>query len=164
MRAAGFKGKIVFLTTSKEYGVESYQVKAYSYLLKPIKAADVVKLFNEMKKNPAAADTAGIKIETRNITRFIYFYEISFVEVINKNVYFRLLDGNEIVIFASLSELLPQLTADERFAQSHRSYVVNMDSVSQIQGKEIIFKCGRKAPISRSFKSFCDLYLKHGMN
>jgi len=163
MRAAGFNGKIVFLTTSKDYGVESYQVKAYFYLLKPVCKNDVAKLLNEIKLSESNKDSAGIKIEIRNMTRFVYFYEISFVEVINKNVFFRLLNGDNIVIFASLSEVLPQLMADGRFAQCHRSYVVNIDAVTQIRGKEIILRCGRKAPISRSYKGFSDLYFKRGM-
>jgi len=163
MRSGGFNGKIVFLTSSKDYGVESYQVKAYSYLLKPVNVKDVIRLLNEIKNDTSASDTAGIKIETRNIIRFVYFFEISFVEVINKNVYFRLLDGSEIVIFASLNDVLPVLKADGRFAQCHRSYVVNIDAVTQILGKEIILRCGRKVPISRSYKEFNDQYFMRVM-
>ena len=167
MRKAGFSGKIVFLTNSRDYGAESYQVKAYSYLLKPIKTEDVLKLLNQIANSASVEDTAqlkkrtGIKIETRNMTRFVHFYEISFAEVINKNVYFRLLDGSEIVIFTSLNDVLPQLTADGRFAQCHRSYVVNMDAIAQIHGKEIILKCGRKVPISRSYNDFNSKYFTH---
>jgi len=163
MRSAGFDGKIVFLTTSRDYGVESYQVKAYFYLLKPVTSQDAAKLLNEIIEDASSEDSAGIKIETRNMTRFVYFYEISFVEVINKNVYFRLLDGSEIVIFATLSDLLPQLIADGRFAQCHRSFVVNMDAITQIQGKEILLRCGRKAPISRSYKEFDSQYFMRVM-
>jgi len=166
MRAANFYGKIVFLTASREYGVESYQVKAYSYLIKPVNTEDVTKLLNEIKNNSSIEDAplpeqrAGMKVETRNMTRFVHFYEISFVEVINKNVYFRLMDGSEIVIFASLSDVLPQLMADGRFAQCHRSFVVNMDAITQIRGKEIFLRCGKKAPISRNHKEFSQLYFK----
>jgi len=163
MRAAGFNGKIVFLTTSKDYGVESYQVKAYFYLLKPVCTNDVAKLLNEINTGESGKDTAGIKIETRNMTRFVNFYEISYVEVINKNVFFHLLNRDDIVVFASLGDVLPQLTEDGRFAQCHRSYVVNIDAVTQIKGKEIILRCGRKVPISRSYKGFSDLYFKRGI-
>ncbi|MCL1911997.1 MAG: LytTR family DNA-binding domain-containing protein, partial [Leptospirales bacterium] len=163
LRAANFNGKIIFLTTSNEYGSESYQVKAYSYLLKPINVPDVAGLLSEIINSPPD-DTqkrqAGIKIEARNMTRFVYFHEISYVEVIDKNVYFRLLDGNKIMIYASLKDILPQLMADDRFSQCHRSFVVNMDAIKQIQGKEIIFKCGRKAPISKNYSDFNKHYSK----
>jgi len=163
MRSAGFNNKIIFLTTSNDYGAESYQVKAYFYLLKPVKTEEVARLLNEIKSGAPDGDSAGIKIVTRKVTEFLYFKDISFVEVINKNVYFRLLDGGEIVIFASLGDVLPQLTADGRFAQCHRSFVVNLDAITQIHGKEIMLRCGRKVSISRSYKGFCDLYFKHGM-
>jgi len=182
MRAAGFNGKIIFLTASGDYGVESYQVKAYFYLLKPVNTEDISKLLREiindtqnedvsllehhallkkrtlLKRQAQIKQRAGIKIETRNMTRFVYFNQISFVEVINKNVYFRLMDRSEIVIFASLNDVLPQLMADRRFAQCHRSFVVNMDAIAQIQGKEILLRCGRKAPISRGFNDFNGQY------
>jgi len=163
MRLLGFNGKIVFLTSSADYGVESYQVKAFFYLLKPVNTQEVIKLLNEIKNSESSKDSAGIKIETRNMTRFVYYHEISFVEVINKNVFFRLLDGSEIVIFASLSDILPQLAADGRFAQCHRSFVVNLDSIMQINGKEVFLRCGRKAPISRSYKDFGDQYFMRVM-
>jgi len=161
MRKVGFNSKIVFLTTSREYGVDSYQVKAYSYLLKPLNPQDVINLLNEIKESDSVKDTAGIKIDTRSISRFVYFYEISCVEVMNKNVSFRLLDGSEIVIYASLGEVLPQLLADGRFAQCHRSYVVNMDAITQIRGKEIFLRCGGKAPISRNYNDFKNHYFTH---
>ena len=170
MRDANFKGKIVFLTSSNDYGVESYQVKAYFYLLKPVSKEDIKRLLDEIKYAPPADNSlkrqsqlkqGGIKVETRNMTRLITFNEISYVEVINKNVFFRLLDGSDIVIFASLSELMPQLIADGRFAQCHRSFVVNMDAIMQISGKEIFLQCGRKTFISRGYKEFSNQYLKH---
>lgn len=167
MRSAGFGGKIVFLTSSNDYSAESYQVKAYSYLLKPVNTEDVAKLLNGIKNGSFAGDTAqlkqcaGIKIETRNMSRFVYFYEISFVEVINKNVYFHLLEGSEIVISASFSEILPKLVIDGRFVQCHRSFVVNMDAIAQIRGKEIFLRCGKKAPVSRSYQDFNKKYFMH---
>ena len=173
MRDANFNGKIVFLTSSNDYGVESYQVKAYFYLLKPVNKEDVKRLLDEiqndslnnnsaqLKQRSQQKQRAGIKVETRNMTRIIYFHEISFVEVINKNVFFRLLDGSEIVMFSSLNDILQQLTSDGRFVQCHRSFVVNMDAITHIHGKDIFLRCGRKTIISRSYKEFSNLYLKY---
>ena len=158
MRNANCKGKIVFFSTSNEYGVESYQVKAYSYLLKPINANDIERILHEINNLSYLEDIAGIKISGRNMAKFLYFHEISFVEVIRHKVYFHLFDGNELALNATFSDILPQLLADGRFAQCHRSYVVNMDAVSQINGKDIILRCGRKVPLSKSYNDFKDKY------
>jgi DNA-binding LytR/AlgR family response regulator len=160
LREVQYKGEIVFLTATKEYAVESYEVRAYDYLLKPPNArtiAQILRRFTDTQKN---ADTTGIPVATRTLARFLFFHEISFIEVIGKKVYFHLLDGSEIEINATFSEFLPKVLADRRFAQCHRSYVVNMDAVSYIQGREIFFRCGKKAPISRSNAEFDKQYIK----
>ena len=77
-----------------------------------------------------------------------------------KKVYFRLLDGCDIGINAVLSELLPKFLEDSRFAQCHRAFIVNMDAVLQIQGKEVFFRCGRKAPIAQKNTDFSSKYTK----
>ncbi|MCL2208878.1 MAG: LytTR family DNA-binding domain-containing protein [Treponema sp.] len=158
LRDAKFSGKIIFLTTTKEYGVESYQVKAYSYLLKPAEAVQIADILNEIKNLSDIEDNCGISITTRNLIRFLYFREISLVEVIKHNVFFRLLDGKDIEVYTTLNEIMPKLMDDSRFAQCHRSFVINMDAISKIHGKEIFLRCGRKAPISRSYKEFGDRY------
>lgn len=160
MRGAQFKGEIVFLTTTNEYACESYEVGAYSYLLKPPNAQTVAKILSGIAEAQKSADTGGIPISTRTLTRFLFFREISHVEVKGHNVCFRLLDGGEIEVNAALSEFLPKLLEDRRFAQCHRSFVVNMDAVSQIHGREVFLRCGRKAPISKNFMEFDKIYLK----
>jgi DNA-binding LytR/AlgR family response regulator len=160
LREAKYNGEIVFLTTTNEYAAESYQVNAHSYLIKPPTAqgiADILRKIEDAQKN---ADTAGIPVVTRNITRFLFFHEISYVEVMGKKVYFHLLDSSSIEINAAFYELLPQFLADRRFAQCHRSYVVNMNAVSYIHGKEVFFRCGKKAPISKSYAEFANQYIK----
>ena len=160
MRKAHYTGEIVFLTTTKEYAVDSYDVKARSYLLKPPNAVKVAQILHEIEDMQKSADTAGIPIMTRTMKRFLYFHEISFVEVMGKKVYFRLLDGSDVEITAALNEILPKFIEDSRFIQCHRSYVVNMNAVSRIQGKEVFFRCGRKAPITHNNTDFDKQYTK----
>ena len=160
MRKAHYTGEIVFLTTTKDYAVESYDVKAYSYLLKPPNAVKVAQVLCEIADAKKNADTAGIPITTRTMKKFLLFREISFVEVIRKKVYFRLLDGSDIEITAVLSEILPKFLEDSRFVQCHRSFIVNMDAVLQIQGKEVFFRCGRKAPVAQKNTNFFEKYTK----
>ena len=86
------------------------------------------------------------------------FKDISHVEVIRHNVYFRLNDGKEIQISGVFSEIVPRLLADKRFAQCHRSFVVNMDAISGIQGNTAIMSCGKNIPISKNYSDFKKLY------
>ena len=158
IRKAGFTGEIVFLTSTNEYAAESYTVDAFSYLLKPPKMVNVAQVLAKIQKKRESADTAGIYIGTRTIARFLYFREISHVEVIRNDVYFRLLDGSEIAVYAPLSEFLSELLEDGRFAQCHRSFVINMDAVVSISGRDVLLRCGRNAPVSRNYTGFVKQY------
>jgi len=159
MRETGFKGEIVFLTSTNEYAAESYAVDAFSYLLKPPKMKSLVDIFIKIHKAQKAADIGGIPVVAgRTITRFLLFREISHVEVKRNDVFFRLLDGSEITVYAPLSEFLPKLITDRRFVQCHRSFVINMDAVTSISGREVSLRCGRKAPVSKNYIGFIKQY------
>ena len=158
MREEKFSGEIVFLTTTNEYASESYAVQAFSYVIKPPDARRVSEIVRKIMDAHKKPDAVGIHVLTRNLTRLLLFHEISHVEVIDKKVYFRLLDGSEVVLTAAFNELLPKLLMDKRFAQCHRSYVVNLDAVSYIEDRVVFLRCGRKVIIAKSFTGFCKKY------
>ena len=158
MREEGYKGEIIFLTSTNAYAAEAFSVNAYSYLLKPPKTEKVAEILAKIQEAQKSADTAGVTIHTRVMTRFLLFREISHIEVKRNYVYFRLLDRSEIEVKASLIEFLPRLMEDKRFAQCHRSFVVNMNAVSIIQNREVFMACGRKAPISKNYMEFIKQY------
>ena len=68
--------KIVFLTSSKEYAVESYTVKAHDYLLKPIEKD---RLFTVLKQTEKEAD---------NIEKSIFVFGTSFYEYVSCAYFF----------------------------------------------------------------------------
>ena len=160
MREEGYKGAIVFLTTTNDYAAQSYEVGASSYLLKPPKEKDVTALLRKLEEEQKAADNDGIPVKTKNVTMFLSHKNISYVEVVNHKVFFRLVNGGEIEVNARLSEITPLLLADSRFAQCHASFVVNMDDIYQIQGNYILMNRGIKIPISKTFSDFKKLYVK----
>ena len=158
LRRDQYSGEIVFCTTTNEYASESYEVEAFSYLLKPPNALSVAGILREIEGIRKKADTAGIHIQTRNLIRFLLFHEISYVEVIGRKIYFRLLGGGEIAVNATFGEIASVLLEDKRFAQCHRAYIVNMDEVSHIEDNVVSLRCGRKALISNVFAGFRKKY------
>ena len=158
MRKEGYGGHIIFLTTANDYAAQSYKVNAFSYLLKPPNKQDVVNILQKLGNKLKVDDSGGIPVKTKQMTKFVLFKEISHIEVIKHNVYFRLVNGKEIIITAVFSEIIPKLLEDERFAQCHRSFVVNMDDIDYIQGDTAIMRMGKSIPISKSYLDFKQKY------
>ena len=158
IREQGYDGPIVFLTTENDYAAQSYKVSAYSYLLKPPDEKEVASILQRLTRERLITDTESIPLITKSMSRYVFLKDISHVEVIRFKVYFRLTNGEEIIITAIFSEILPKLLKDRRFAQCHRSFIVNMDDISYIQGSTITMNRGNKIQISKTFAGIKKLY------
>ena len=153
--------EIVFLSSSNEFASESFEVRAFSYLLKPPDPQKVANVLREIIAGKKAADVSGIPVSTKTLTKFLYFREVSFIEVINYKVYFHLVDGSEIALVSTLGAILPRILEDKRFAQCHRSFVVNMNDVNKIRDNSVLMYSGKQIPISRTYAGFCDKYIEY---
>lgn len=153
LRQRGYTGQIVFLSTSREYGPESYSVDAFSYLLKPPTLGQVKALLHKFQQMKNNADQAEITVKTGRITKVILCRNISYIEVIKHTVYFHMTDGSEVCVNATFSETAKMLLTDPRFIQCHRSYVVNMQDVAEISEKEILTRRGKRISIPRTYRS-----------
>lgn len=162
LRADGYKGRIVFLSTSREYGPEAVRVKAFSYLLKPPTQESVGEVLRELDDALKESDTGGILIRSVGASRLVLFQKISHAEVIKHTVYFRLTDGSviETSTSATFAEIAPQLLAERRFVQCHRSYIVNMDAISAVHGNNFAMRGGEIISISRSYSEAKERYLE----
>ncbi|MCL2604490.1 MAG: LytTR family DNA-binding domain-containing protein [Defluviitaleaceae bacterium] len=160
LRAEKYPGEIVFLTTSNEYAAESYQVKAFSYLIKPPDSDGVYKILSELEQAKKDDDTVGIIVKTAGSKRLVLFRDISHVEVMGNNIHFRLTDGTELVTRATFAETALALLADKRFIQCHRSYIVNISDINRVQGSEdFITQNGARVPISRNYPNAVKQYI-----
>ena len=160
LREEGWSGYIVFLSTSKDFGPESYKVKAFSYLLKPASFESVREVLNDIKSVQKNTDIEGISVKGVGQTRFVLFRDISYVEAANQNVIFRLTNGSELKMRSTFAETAASLLEDARFIQCHRSYIVNMNDVISVKNNDFIMRSGIKIPITRSFTDAKLRYIK----
>ena len=95
LRAQDTAVKIIFLTSSPEFALESYEVRAQDYLLKPITyerlrraLEDCSHLFEAEPKNMVLKTSFGFQK--------LYFHDIEYAEAQNKRVVFYL-RGDKVV-------------------------------------------------------------------
>ena len=163
LRKDGFTGEIIFLSNSDQYGPQTYGVKAFNYLLKPVSPASFKRVLNEIKAAREKTDNGGITLKISGTARFVLFRNILFAEVVRNNVTFRFAGGGSMEIRSPLSEIAPRLLCDDRFIRCHRSYIVNMDAISSIVGREITMCCGTKIPVSKTYADVKRKYIYRGL-
>ena len=150
--------KIIFLTSSPEFALESYDVKAEGYLLKPVSYEKIKKTLDDCCKE-LIKEAENIVIRTDFGYLKIYYHDIEFIEAMNKKVAVHLSDGKIYETNEPLYYFEAALPLEKGFFKCHRSYLVYMPNVHLFNTTEITFKSGKSVPIARGYsKEFKEAY------
>jgi DNA-binding LytR/AlgR family response regulator len=122
---------IVFTTTSDDFTREGYRLNAYKYLLKPVVEEDVVDALELATLKRDKAQGATLAIVTDNVPVFIPFNDIVFVESSNRKSL--IYTTSETYATTMTIDALEKLLPSPRFLRSHRSYIVNLDHVDDLE-------------------------------
>ena len=140
--------KIIFLTSSKEFAVESYAVDAHYYMLKPVTVEKLFPILDRIFLETLRGEDA-LQIKTASDFTRIPFGRIEFLEVFSKKLRFHLADGKVKEIRGSLSDFEGELLSREEFTKVHRSYIVNMSFILTLSAKGLTTCSTQTVPISR---------------
>ena len=151
---------VIFLTSSRDFAVESYEVDAFYYLVKPV---DEEKLFRVLDRFMETVDSNSETFTARTMDGFckISLSDILYMEAQNKLVEVILRNGRKIEIHELFSRCEELFTIDKGFFKCHRSYIVNMAYVNQFTKTDIIMGI-HTVPISRNrYSEFKEAYFEH---
>ena len=139
---------IIFTTTSIEHGPMSYEVKADYYIIKPV---DKERLERALDRCRAQLDRFARTIEVSSNWQVIKvrLRDIFYAEVMRNNVILHTSSG-AVITRMPFAELLNKLQGSS-FVPCHRSYVVNLIHVSDINDNSFILKNGSRVAISRTY-------------
>ena len=150
--------KIIFLTSSPEFALDSYEVKAQGYLLKPATYEKVKETLTECS-HTFEEEPKNIVLKTAFGYQKLYFHDMEYAEAQNKRVVFYLRTGKTVESAESLHSLEERLSINDGFFKCHRSYLVYLPNVDHFSMTEIITKSGRSIPIARGYgKAFKEAY------
>lgn len=139
--------KIIFLTSTPEYAVQSYQVKATFYQLKPIRKDAFYRIMDQIvsEQLQEQCDYLIVKCKT-GITR-IKIAQLEYCEVINRSMFFHLSNGKELESADRIEDIEDRLKEFKRFIRPHRSYLINMDYIQIISTRCITMESLTSIPI-----------------
>jgi two-component system LytT family response regulator len=179
LKAVGVENmpQVVFVTAYDQYAVQAFEVFALGYLLKPFdrkkfqrtlqKALEQIRLsrtgrdlsrtmnefLEEIRSGSPSADRIFVK--SRNKLLPVRIREIDWIEAAGKYNILHV-GTEEHIVREPLSSLEKKLPL-RQFRRTHRSSIVNVDSIKEIQplfhgDSCIILKTGAKVTLSRSYR------------
>lgn len=143
---------IIFITSSREYAVDSYGVEAISYIIKPYTYEDIHKIFNKCYRQILNHEKNQIVVKNNQDIHTINLDEVVYFESNLRKITAKLCDGEEISFYEKLSDLQGKINSTS-FVRCHRSFLTNMLYVKSISGNDIITKKDFHIPISKKYNS-----------
>ena len=157
---------IVFTTAYAEYAVEGFKVNAVDYLLKPFGLQDFQRAANRLKdrslpppppkEEGSSDDTIFLKTEYRIVK--VSISDIRYIEAMSEylKVYIES-DSKPIITLLSMKKMEEHLP--DYFMRIHRSYIVNLKKIQEVNKNRIIMDKDTYLPIGDMYKDTFQQYL-----
>lgn len=157
--------KIIFLTSSSEFAVESYTVDAFFYIVKPVRAEDLYRLMDSAISQCEREKQGSLVLRCKDGITRIALEKLIYCEVIGRTLVFHLESGMNLESIGSLDELSGELAQYGSFLRPHRSFLINMEYIQSISYKAITMDNLERIPIPHGKCSeIKNLYLEYAFN
>ena len=145
LRAAGYGASIVFATTSTDHGVDSFEVRASDYLVKPFRQEEVDRALDwclEHMPEPLRSLSVYAEGETQEFP----LASVLYIEVLGHQSHIHTL-RQTVVVRKSLDDLERAVDSPD-FFRCHRSFLVNLNHAERIESSDFLMSDGARIPIS----------------
>ncbi|MGL5752883.1 MAG: LytR/AlgR family response regulator transcription factor [Paraclostridium sp.] len=143
---------MIFVTSSKEYALDSYSVNAYGYILKPYshdsienKVLELIDKIDLNKKNT-------IYVKNNQDIYSLRLDDVVYFESNLRKITAYLINGEKITFYNKISNLESEIDSS-LFIRCHRSFLVNLIYVKNIVASDLITTTEEFLPISKKYLS-----------
>lgn len=157
LKSMKIEPQVVITTAHEKYALQSYELEAIDYLVKPIPFPRFLKSINrimklrqvpgEDHKPTSTRDHIFVKIDKKKLQK-IYLDEIMVIESLKD--YIRIITSSaKYIVHRTLCSFTEELPSDQ-FMRVHRSFTVALDKVDVIEGNSLEIG-GIRYTIGRSY-------------
>ncbi len=159
LRSLGYKGKIIFLTTSREFALDAFDVDALQYIVKPISKDRLFLLLDNLRRDIDAERRKFILLYIEGNHVRVALNDIVYCEAQGKRQCLYLADGTSCLLRMTMTDLYEQFLPYHEFVKVGASLIVNLEYIDSLNAKEIYMHNGVKIYLPRgSFKSLREQY------
>lgn len=152
LRTMDKNNKIIYLTNSVEFALDAFKVRAYHYILKPIKKDEFFSVLDEATDIITSHNAKSFLVKTKEGTVKLNYDSILYAELCRRVITYHLINGksiDSITIRTPFSEAVHELIQDKRFILCGTSLLVNLHHITSVENDMILFKSTHKVYLSK---------------
>jgi DNA-binding LytR/AlgR family response regulator len=156
-RSLPHKPMLIFTTSFSEYALESYELNAVDYLLKPFTPGRFEKavgkaheLYNLVHRATVAEGSKYIMLKVEHGTVKVILDEILFIEGLDNYIKIHVHNQSPVVVRLTMRALLEKLNEKE-FVRVHRSYIVPVNRIESYKQKMITI-AGEEIAVGKNYE------------
>ena len=141
---------IILISITTEYAIHGYSVHAFDYLVKPLQKNTVIRTITD------AADRCGVRlhntitIRAKGVAVSVKCSNIVFIESVKHYLKFHTINGGQYQTYGKLDEYEKALAACRSYLRCHQSFLINMDHVKDVSGRDFVMNDDTKIPMRKS--------------
>lgn len=135
LRKLDRNGLIIYLTTSPDFALESYETHAFNYILKPVSAGKFAGILDEAIQSLNKRLDSSIEVKTHSSIIRIPLDTILYAELSNRAVQYHLEDGSSVfstTLTGAFRDAVSPLLDDNRFVLCGASFLLNLHFVKMV--------------------------------
>ena len=142
---------IIFLTSSLEYAIEGYKVRAYDYLEKPLDTDRLYHTLEELLGTRECPSAKWLQVKSNGIIKNIPYNNICYIEAKRNKLLVVENNGERSETYGTFSSILTLLEGETDFTQTHRSFLINMRYIREFATTSVTLQSGEEIPVSRNY-------------
>lgn len=152
LRESGFEGKVIYLTSSEEFALDSYKVKAYDYILKPVNKDKLIAVLDEVSRLFFTKIEKSIIVKTKEKSVRVTLDSIMYAELNRRVITYHLTNGTSVsstTVRTTFSEAVQDLLRDNRFILCGASMIINLQHINMVENESLLFKDNSSLHLSK---------------
>ncbi len=160
VREKAFDKLLVFISASRDYVFDAYDVEAFQYLLKPVEDKKLKSVLRKAVRKTEERSQAFIIVSRERQKKKLFLDDIYYFEIRG-----RMIDAHGrggIFSYYEQIGLLERELQGKGFVRCHKSYLVNLKYVDVYNRQELVLDNGERIAIAkRRYEVFCEAILKY---
>lgn len=149
LRSMGNAAKLVFLTTSKEYALEAFDVEASCYLVKPVSEDKLFSKLDRFLEEAEQENRKCILLKREGKIIKVSLNDIVYCEAQGKHQCIRMADGTQLLQNLTMAKIYDMCAGCREFVRVGASYIINLEHIDSLNAQELQLDNGEKIYLPR---------------